>query len=53
MKKEDNSISKRFVKLEEACHKYPSLDLHVNSRATIHKECKGRAKDGFIEKFCK
>lgn len=53
MKKTNDAIIQKFSRLAETCHKYPALDLHVNANATIHKECKGKAKDGFIEKFCK
>lgn len=53
-KNETNSILKRFSKLHEACSRYPIIVLGtVGNKPKIYKEPQGRAKDGFIEKFCK
>ena len=53
-KNETNSILERFSKLHEACSRYPTIVLGtVGNKPKIYKEPQGRAKDGFIEKFCK
>ena len=51
---EPNSVLERFSKLHEACSRYPTIVLGtVGNKPKIYKEPQGRAKDGFIEKFCK
>ncbi len=53
MEKVNTEITQRFQKLAHACHKYPAIELNRFGKPKIYKGCKGRAKDGFIEKFCK
>lgn len=44
---------KEFQKLKKACSKYPKLVLRTNEKPKIRKRVKGKAKNGFINKFCK
>lgn len=44
---------KEFSKLKKACSRYPELVLRVNEKPKIRKRPKGKAKNGFINKFCK
>lgn len=46
-------IMKEFSKLKKACSRYPELVLRVNEKPKIRKRPKGKAKNGFINKFCK
>ncbi len=49
----NNTVKERFPNLANACQKTPTIQLHPNSHATIYQETKIRAKNGFIDKFCK
>jgi len=51
--KNNISIMEKFPKLSQACSKYPEIELHVNSPATLYESPKSKAKNGFIENFCK
>ena len=44
---------KNFQNLKKACSKYPEIQLQVNAKAKTYKQPKVKAKDGFINKFCK
>ena len=51
---ETNSILERFSKLHDACLRYPPIVLGTRgNKPKRYKGPQGRAKDGFIEKFCK
>ena len=47
-----NVVKENFPKLAKACQQYPTIQLHLNNRATVYKPVKIKAKDGFISKFC-
>ena len=43
----------KFQNLKKACSKYPEIQLMVKDKPKVYNPTKGKAKNGFIDKFCK